>query len=256
MYKMWEKIKNETQRVLHVEDSGDGRVMEFRDECSSNFLTFFDDNGQRGKVEVIAVPFLKGSHGCTNIDAALSLVDFMQDMHKARFVHGDIRGFNIVFSSDTGKLIDHDFGGKLDEVVFPENYKEVLRDGYRIGCDAGTQITETSDGEALTHVLFSLHELVNDGTCKNFDRVRLLWYTAQEFSSMAKIRAILEEVKKIGGVTVAPRTRYKAIINAETCRATEGKNTLDGAPISPTPKDEEIQDKKKHKTVATSAAKT
>jgi hypothetical protein len=54
-------------------------------------------NRKGGKVEIIAVPYQKGSHMCTSIVQVLSLLLFLQVMCKDGILHGDIRGRNILF---------------------------------------------------------------------------------------------------------------------------------------------------------------
>jgi hypothetical protein len=77
-----------------------------------------------GKLLVIAAPYREGRH-CAQTPAEFEpIISELEKLHKAGFVHGDIRGFNTVFTDVPGHgwLIDFDFGGKEDEAttVYPE----------------------------------------------------------------------------------------------------------------------------------------
>jgi serine/threonine protein kinase len=52
----------------------------------------------RGKLKVIAIPFIEGSHIPQNKDQLLGVANFLKKMHDTGFVHGDIRLLNIVFT--------------------------------------------------------------------------------------------------------------------------------------------------------------
>jgi hypothetical protein len=85
-----------------------------------------------GVMVVISIPFVDGRHFALAIEDFIPVIKFLQKMHAAGYVHGDIRCFNIVF----GKcLIDFDFGGKADDddTTYPAGYVKELRDGFRIG---------------------------------------------------------------------------------------------------------------------------
>jgi serine/threonine protein kinase len=91
----------------------------------------------RGKLKVIAVPFIEGSHVPQSKEQLLGVAKFLKKMHDSEFVHGDIRLLNIVFTKkpEDSQLIDFDFGGKGDDdsLVYPPGYKRPLEDGLRIG---------------------------------------------------------------------------------------------------------------------------
>ena len=146
---------------------------------------------------------------CTNIDAALSVVKFLQDKHADGFVHGDIRGVTIVFSDKgEGWLIDFGFGGKVDEtLVFPDKYNKMLEDGRRDGCDGGTPITKEKDVLALRYVLFFLHRAAV-GADTNF---RLAMYDGLDQTTVAGFQTTLEQLK----CPIEPSDSYKRTVKKE-----------------------------------------
>jgi hypothetical protein len=108
-----------------------------------------------GVMVVISIPFVDGRHFALAIEDFIPVIKFLQKMHAAGYVHGDIRCFNIVF----GKcLIDFDFGGKARAVTYPDGYVKELRDGYRIGKE-GHKITPWHDWFALIKAMFEFHRL-------------------------------------------------------------------------------------------------
>lgn len=115
-----------------------------------------------GKVKAIAVTYHEGIHACRNLTQARSVIRELMDLHNEGFVHGDIRGFNMVFSENTDRafLIDFDFGGKLtvDDSKYPRSYKDGLPGGRRMG-SAGESITKEYDVHDLAYALGTLHEL-------------------------------------------------------------------------------------------------
>ncbi|KAG7341117.1 hypothetical protein IV203_023068 [Nitzschia inconspicua] len=106
---------------------------------------------------VIAVPYRHGRHYAKSPAEFLPIVDQLQALHRAGFVHGDIRGYNTVFKDDKeGWLIDFDFGGKSGEQRYPKGYRNALDDGNRIG-EEGETIKKYHDWFALGKLMFSIH---------------------------------------------------------------------------------------------------
>ena len=64
----------------------------------------------------------------------LPIIDHLEQLHSQGFVHGDIRAYNMVLQYDTTKpekpdkgwLIDFDYGGVHDMVVYPKGYKVLV----------------------------------------------------------------------------------------------------------------------------------
>jgi hypothetical protein len=67
----------------------------------------------RGKLKVIAVPFIEGSHCPQSKEQLLVVAKCLKKMHDNGLVHGDIRLLNIVFTEkpEDSQLIDSDFRG-------------------------------------------------------------------------------------------------------------------------------------------------
>lgn len=163
LYHNWSKIKDDTKHVVKWTEDNNGEsdenTIEFRDKNYLGQSTLFRSDGKCGKVEVIAVPFVPGSHACSNVLEALCLTRYLKDMHREGYVHGDIRALNIVFAGDKTMLIDYDFGGIHGQVEYPPGYVKALPDGGRGFANEGEKITSERDTEALCHILGALHFL-------------------------------------------------------------------------------------------------
>ncbi|KAG7357926.1 RIO1 family protein [Nitzschia inconspicua] len=108
---------------------------------------------------IIAVPYRDGRHYAESPADFLPIIDQLQALHKAGFVHGDIRAFNIVFKDDEkGWLIDFDFGGRSDVQTYPTGYRRNLDDGTRMGEERET-ITKYHDWYAFGKLMFTIHFL-------------------------------------------------------------------------------------------------
>lgn len=113
-----------------------------------------------GKLLVIAAPYREGRH-CAKTPAEFEpIISELGKLHEAGFVHGDIRGFNTVFTDvkDQGWLIDFDFGGKEDKLttLYPDGYKASLSDGFRPGSE-GEPIRKWHDWYSLGYLIFQCH---------------------------------------------------------------------------------------------------
>jgi hypothetical protein len=147
-------------------------------------------------------------------------------LHQRGFVHGDIRGFNTVFSDDEGssRLIDFDFGGDTARttIKYPEGYRPALEDGGRVGT-GGQEIEKWHDWYALAYLLFILHRLVYPAGVD-----RLLKDEFDEASNNLQLAllygesptdAMIEELKSIrtkltdAGVTCVLLRRFKQALD-------------------------------------------
>ena len=70
--------------------------------------------------------FLPGSHSPRNLKQFLCILKALQKLHKAGFVHSDIRFRNLIFhdSEDKAWLIDFDLAGQ-EKMPYPESYNRV-----------------------------------------------------------------------------------------------------------------------------------
>jgi hypothetical protein len=115
VYKNWEKLKTTMIPIILVQDDDESNTLDFGvaldgDEADEKTMLFSKWNGSKGgKVEIIAVPYQEGSHECTSIIHVLSLLLYLKEMHDAGYVHGDVRGFNIVFFDVPEELDVTDF---------------------------------------------------------------------------------------------------------------------------------------------------
>jgi hypothetical protein len=127
---------------------------EFRNE------TFWEESTERGLL-VIATPYLRGGHGARKLTSFVPVISQLEALHRKGFVHGDIRGFNVVFGTrddkEEGWLIDFDFGGTRGR-KYPKGYRNALADGDRFGDEKGEdEILPWHDWYALGTLLFRIH---------------------------------------------------------------------------------------------------
>jgi hypothetical protein len=113
------------------------------------------------KLLIIAVRYKDGGHAAKTPRAFLPVIDQLGILHRAGFVHGDIRGFNTVFGGERdGGLIDFDFGGKPGR-RYPKGYRSVLADGHRSGGgedeDRDNTLAYWHDWYALGRLIFQVH---------------------------------------------------------------------------------------------------
>lgn len=198
--------------------------VEFGDEEYNLTSLLFHSKGMCGKIEVIAVTYVTGDHYCSSVRQALSAAKFLHRMHEAGFVHGDLRGLNLVFNESSSEAIDFDFGGADGKTVFPMGYVDVLPDGYR-EISQSRLITQASDVSAFLHILNRLHFILGSFSTQ-FDEFYL-----QSPKTMQEIVAKLEEGDS---ALMVPDPKYKKFL--DTCSkkaAQEKKVTLDGSPITP-----------------------
>ena len=116
----------------------------------------------QGQLKIIATPYHKGKHYVTHPNQLLPIVDYLEEMHKNGYAHGDIRAYNVVLNYDDGNnpkgwLIDFDFGGRVvhgESPKYPSGYRKNLDDGFRKG-EPGQPITFDQDWYALGQIIFS-----------------------------------------------------------------------------------------------------
>lgn len=99
-----------------------------RDYNSDDFyVTFLRGNAESSTpLEPISAPHVKGEHTCPDVDQALAIVKRLQDMHENGFVHGDIRGLNIVFFQDDWQ------GGEFIDLVVNKVRRRILQGTFSL----------------------------------------------------------------------------------------------------------------------------
>lgn len=238
LYENWRKLREQMTTIVNIVDEGRGdeEIMRFRDAKYYEQYTLFRDDGVRCQVKVIAVPFIEGEHHCTRISQALSITKELEELHRAGFVHGDIRALNIVFQKNgDAEFIDFDFGGKEGIVNYPPGYVDILDDGIRkFKWDMGQkmediQIIQQHDVEALCHVLGVLHRLPMEASDKQI-RAR---NDLQEADSLKEMRECLEKMK--GGkhdVNLLPSKNFQIYLDEYNERKGKQK-TMEGETVTP-----------------------
>jgi Fungal protein kinase len=140
---------------IHIKDSA--KPMELGDWIGVNpdWLWKF-----RGQTMVLSSPYIKGTHYATKVSQLLGVINHLEQLHKRGYVHGDIRAFNIIFTEESGYLIDFDIGGLEDEnsTMYPRGYNQTLNDAFRAWGE-GDRITKQHDWQALIYVLLELHDI-------------------------------------------------------------------------------------------------
>ena len=181
---------------------------------------------------VISIPYRKGIHYAKRPRSFLPIIDQLQKLHKAGYVHGDIRAFNTVFGEKKdgpGYLIDFDFSA-VPNSVYPEGYNRDLPDGDRIGVgysgalpdDQKThkneQMQTWHDWYALGKLMFAVHRIqipkdVTDKKLKEFVDLKDFWLDINEESAPKEIdiEQLKELLRKIdtANYKVAPSGKFQ-----------------------------------------------
>lgn len=154
----------------------------------------------RGKFTVISVPFYKGRHHARRISEFIPVLRQLKRLHENGFVHGDLRCCNIVFGA--GRLIDFDFGGKVDRErgspTYPRGYKQALIDGHRRGA-AGKPVTIIDDMYAMTAVIFRLHRIEPPAAADDPEEQENPDYYRKLAALDAKMRSFIALPDKVDG---------------------------------------------------------
>lgn len=112
------------------------------------------------QLQIIAFPYKNGKHYTSKPTDFIGIIEQLEMLHRCGYLHGDIRGFNVLFG-DEGGLIDFDFGG-IPGKAYPEGYRQILTDGWRIGTsyadDTDNELQFYHDWFALGRLMFTVHE--------------------------------------------------------------------------------------------------
>lgn len=74
-----------------------------------------------GKLCVQQYSYIEGDHKSRNISSFLGVCNSLKKLHEKKFVHSDVRINNIIFSSETSRLIDYDLA-QAEGTLYPANY--------------------------------------------------------------------------------------------------------------------------------------
>ena len=115
--------------------------------------------------QIIAFPYKSGMHHASRPADFIPVIDELNKLHRLGYVHGDIRGFNVLFG-EKGGLIDFDLGG-IPGKPYPKGYRQKLNDGWRLGNGDAEQTDDVGqtdnqlqfyhDWYALGKLMFSFH---------------------------------------------------------------------------------------------------
>ena len=137
-------------------------VVKHPDEGSTETVRGFDAfwaSPSSGKLLIIAFPYKSGMHYASRPVDFIPVIDELKKLHRLGYVHGDIRGFNVVYGGNSG-LIDFDFGG-IPGKPYPKGYRQKLNDGWRLGSGHArlphNQLQYYHDWYALGKLMFAFH---------------------------------------------------------------------------------------------------
>ena len=103
-------------------------------------------------VNILSYPFIPGSHSPPTSAQLRAVLRSVISLHKAGYVHGDIRASNIVFcpSSGSSQLIDFDYCGEEGKARYPPFFNPIISDGKRHdGASSGALLRKEHDYFAL-----------------------------------------------------------------------------------------------------------
>ena len=173
--------ENQSVFLESVTASADNDASQYGDPHGRN--EFYAESPDK-RLLVIATPFRKGRHVAKRPVDFLPIIEHLEMIHKAGYVHGDIRAFNTVFGNEEGGrgcLIDFDFSGKMGEVFYPDGYKPLLDDGFRDG-KGGKEIKAWHDWHALGSLIFVIHELDSpDDESGNDSELTVKFFKSQKY---------------------------------------------------------------------------
>jgi serine/threonine protein kinase len=198
----------------------------------------------QGGLYLIVTRFLKGNHYASHPGQFVRIIEHLQELHERGFVHGDIRGFNTVFSDIPGncRLIDFDFGGRhtaTTTITYPVGYTQDLPDGSRVAV-GGEVIEKWHDWYALVYLLFHLHDLdyppgVDMHLMGRYNEVRNSLKSALK-SKQCPTEGVIEELKTLltdltdADVTCSLLDRFEQAVLQNTSRAATQPATT-GSPV-------------------------
>jgi len=176
-------------------------------------------------LQVIAVPYKEGSHVPSKWADFIPIIEQLQELHKLGYVHGDIRGFNVVFADDKGGLIDFDFSGKpKDKKKYPPGYRRSLDDGIRKGDGDVTsrhnKLQFWHDWYALGHLIF--RSFIIKSPSNEASQTFNLWERMIEWTAISKppsqqqINELIDLLRNLdrAGLSVEPNSDFQDDLDA------------------------------------------
>jgi len=175
---------------------------------------------------VIAVPYKAGSHIVNKLTDFIQIIQQLQDLHAKGYVHGDIRGFNVLFSENGGGgLIDFDFSGTPEKDSYPPGYRQALNDGLRKGDgkpeSEDKKLAFWHDWYALGKLIFTYHDIEVPSKALVVDRltrqeVEDYWKKISEPPSQEMIIGLINTLKRLeqAGFTVEPNSNFQKEANS------------------------------------------
>ena len=226
------------KKIIEIEKSHDQIVLKHQGSSSASTTR---------ALTVLAVPYREGSHKVSKIKSFIPIIKQLEELHKAGFVHGDIRAFNVVFGeSETenkdgkknvpGFLIDFDFSGEPG-LSYPEGYNRNLDDGRRIGgVEEHEKMEEWHDWYALGMLIFHIHRIGipegNVANLKEFIRMRDFWLDLErqpEDKEIEHLKQLLGELDD-ANYTIKPCTQLHLMLKNSNEPTSAKKKGATGSP--------------------------
>ena len=214
-----------------------GRVAAAPDDNDPYGLNKFFAESPDKRILVIAIPFRKGHHVAKHPGDFLPIIDHLEKLHEAGYVHGDIRAYNTLFQGSQGFLIDFDFGGKkCEQLFYPQGYNQLLPDGMRKG-RGGMQIEVWHDWYALGWLIFVVHH-IRKPVAKDEQQLWYLYLDCKDYWMALKTAPPKEKILELKDVLSKVQDRGWMIELGSTFLTSEesdtsGPGTKQGATGSP-----------------------
>ena len=197
-------------------------------------------------LQIIAFPYKTGKHYASKPTDFIGIIEQLEQLHSRGYVHGDIRGFNVLFG-DEGGLIDFDFGG-IPGKAYPEGYRRILADGWRLGTsyaeDKDNVLQFYHDWFALGRLMFTFHEWnVSMFSDIDVDKLRYVdawskWNNLKSTPTPAEIEMLKDDLNYFDQYwTVCPEISFANKLSL--CQEQEPMDAFGGAPGNAKPKSNE-----------------
>ena len=192
-----------------------------------------------GSVRIIQYNYINGTHVASKVSHFRQIAEAIRKMHENGYVHGDIRGFNMLHphplpkdgENENGitesRLIDFDFSGKEDEDFYPTGYATIVMDNAKKRAGRAEQpLKKVHDWKDLASVMICYtvddeDESIKSVTVAQFSKIRKVWEgIAEDFSlgiedennALEKFDMFLEEYGDVAIVlTAAKKDQYGAL---------------------------------------------